>query len=147
MRADELEAAITKGIDRATSDASADVRIGGSVLWPVIGVIQLGIGAIFLFAVAWYVTLWVSQGVLPVATFDAPLLGPVQLPLSLLAGSIVASAIIGLLLSLHAGWIGRRLGARVADRVRSSVAQSVEEAGFAGVDRVERARRTIGGMT
>jgi hypothetical protein len=147
LRADELEAAITKGIDRATSDASADVRIGGSVLWPVIGVIQLGIGAIFLFAVAWYVTLWVSQGVLPVATFDAPLLGPVPLPLSLLAGSIVASAIIGLLLSLHAGWIGRRLGARVADRVRSAVAESVEEAGFAGVDRVERARRTIGGMT
>jgi GTP-binding protein EngB required for normal cell division len=147
LRADQLESDVTRALDRVALDGAADLRISGSVLWPVIGVFQLAIGAVFAFAVAWYVTLFVSQGQVPVATVDAPLLGPVPLPLVLLAGSILASAVLGLLLSWHAGWIGRRLGGRVAERVRATVAASVAEAGFGGLDRVEEARRRIGGMT
>ena len=81
------------------------------------------------------------------STVEAPLLGPVPLPLVLLAGSIVVSAVLGMLLSMHAGWIGRRLGDRLAGQVRAEVATAVETAGFAGLERVEPARRTIGGMT
>ena len=113
----------------------------------MVGAVQLAIGAVFAFAVAWYVTLFVSQGQVPVSTVEVPILGPLPLPLVLLAGSIVASAALGLLLSLHAGWIGRRIGGRVAERVRTAVASSVEETGFGGLERVEQARRTIGGMT
>ncbi|MEJ7801809.1 MAG: GTPase [Candidatus Limnocylindria bacterium] len=147
LRADELEADLTRAIDGAARDAVADLHIRGSLLWPIVGAVQLVIGAIFAFAVAWYVTLFVSQGQVPVATTDAPLLGPVPLPLVLLVGSLVASAALGLLLSLHAGWIGRRIASRVSQRVRSEVGSSVAEAGFGRLDRVERARRTIGGMT
>ena len=122
-------------------------RIPGSILWPVVGAIQLAIGAVFAFAVVWYVTLFLSQGQVPVSTIDLPVLGPLPLPLILLAGSIVISAVLGLLLSLHAGWIGRRAGARIAERVRAAVGSSVTETGFGGLDRVENARRRMVGMT
>jgi GTP-binding protein EngB required for normal cell division len=147
LGADETEAAVTRALDRVAGDAAAELRVPGSLLWPVIGAVQLVVGAFFAFAVAWYVTLFVSGGAVPVATVDLPVLGPVPLPLVLLAGSILVSAIIGLMLSAHAGWIGRRLGDRLAARVRAAVADAVESAGMSGLDRVEEARRTIGGMT
>lgn len=147
LRSDELEAELERAIDEAARGAVGELAISGSLLWPVIGAVQLAIGGVFAFAVAWYVTIFVSQGQLPVGTIDAPVLGPLPLPLVLLAGSIVASAAIGFLLSLHAGWIGRRAGAGVAERVRAAVTSSVTDAGFGGLERVERARRRIGGMT
>jgi GTP-binding protein EngB required for normal cell division len=147
LRADDLEADLARSIDTAARDAAVDLRIPGSIVWPLIGAVQLVIGAIFVFAVAWYVTLFIAQGQVPVATVEAPLLGPLPLPLVLLAGSIVVSAVLGLLLSLHAGWIGRRVGARVADRARKLVSASVAEAGFGRLDRVERARRRMGRMS
>jgi len=147
LNADELEAALTRSLDTVARDAAADLHIPRSILWPIVGAVQLAIGAVFAFAVAWYVTLFVSQGQVPVATFDAPLFGPLPLPLVLLVGSVVASALIGLVLSLHAGWIGRRVGARVAGRVRAAVGTSVAEAGFGRLERVELARRRIGRLT
>ncbi|MDQ3689729.1 MAG: 50S ribosome-binding GTPase [Chloroflexota bacterium] len=147
LRADDLEADMTRAIDDAARDSVADLHIRSSLLWPIVGAIQLVIGAVFAFAVAWYVTLFVSQGQVPVATTDAPLLGPVPLPLLLLVGSTVASAVLGLLLSLHAGWIGRRTAGRVTQRVRIEVGASVAEAGFGRLDQVEEARRSIGGIT
>lgn len=147
MGTDETEAAVTQALDGVARDTTADLRVPGSILWPVIGAVQLVVGAVFAFAVAWYVTLFVSGGAVAVATVELPALGPVPLPLVLLAGSIVVSAILGLILSAHAGWIGRRLGNRLAARVGAEVADAVERAGMAGLDRVEAARRTIGGMT
>ena len=95
----------------------------------------------FILAVAWYVTLFVAGGSVPVATIEISLLGPVPLPLVLLAGSVVISAAIGFLLALHAGWIGRRVGRRLADRVRTAVAAETATAGFSGLDAVESVRR------
>lgn len=147
LGAGQLEADVARALDEATREAAGDLRIRGSVVWPLVGAVQLAIGSVFAFAIAWYVTLFVSGGQVPVSTVEVPILGPVPLPLILLVGSVVASAAIGMLLSLHAGWIGRRIGARVAERVRGVVAGSVTEIGFGGLERVERARRTIGGMT
>ena len=147
LGAAELEGDIGRALDGVAREAASELRIRGSVLWPLVGAIQLAIGAVFAFAVAWYVTLFVSQGQVPVSTVDAPLLGPLPLPLVLLVGSVLASAAIGLLLSVHAGWIGRRIGAGLAERVSTEVASSVAEVGFGGLERVEQARRTIGGMT
>jgi hypothetical protein len=109
----------------------------------VVGAVQLLIGAVFLFTVAWYVTLFVSTGAVPVGTIELPILGPVPLPLVLLAGSVLASAILGWLLALHAGWIGRRRGRRVAERVRAAVASAVHEAGLRGLRRVEEVRSGV----
>ena len=147
LGSDDTEAAVTRALDHVARDAVADLRVPGSILWPIIGAVQIAVGAVFAFAVAWYVTLFVSGGAIPVATVEAPILGPVPLPLVLLAGSIVVSALLGLILSMHAGWIGRRLGRRLEGRVQAEVATAVETAGLAGLDRVEAARNAIGGMT
>ena len=144
---ERLEETVSEALDRVAREAASAIHVPGSFLWPVIGIVQLLVGAVFLFAVAWYVTLFVSGGAVPVSTVELPFLGPVPLPLLLLAGSILVSAVLGLLLAAHAGWIGRRHGARLADRVRTAVGDAVERAGFAGLDRVETARRDIGQMT
>ena len=146
LGAEGTEGTLARAVDRATRDATADLRIPGSWLWPVIGVLQLIAGGAFLFAVAWYVTLFLSQGVVPVATIDAPVLGPLPLPLGLLAGSFVVSAALGFLLSLHAGWIGRRAGSRLAARVSDAVRQAVEHEAMAGLGRIEAVRERLAGV-
>ena len=141
-----MEAAVTRALDGVVRDATSELRVPGSWLWPVVGVIQLIVGAVFVLAVAWYVTLFVSGGSIPVATMDAPLLGPLPLPLVLLAGSVIASSVIGFALSLHAGWIGRRIGRRLAARVRAVVTSEIESAGMSGLARVEAVRRRLTGQ-
>ncbi len=147
LGAEGTEDTIARAVDRATRDASADLRIPGSWLWPVIGALQLIAGAAFLFAVAWYVTLFLSQGVVPVATFDAPVLGPLPLPLALLAGSFVVSAVLGFVLSFHAGWIGRRAGSRLAARVSEAVQEAIEHEAMVGLRQIEAVRERLAGST
>jgi hypothetical protein len=144
LRTDQLEPGLSGALESAARDATGDLRIPRSILWPVVGAVQLAIGAVFAFAVVWYVTLFLAPGQVPVSTVDVPVLGPLPLPLILLAGSIVMSGLLGLLLALHAGWIGRRAGARIAERVRTAVGSAVTETGFGGLDRVEMARRRMG---
>jgi GTP-binding protein EngB required for normal cell division len=147
LGADGAEAAIGRALDDAARDAATDLRVPGSVLWPAIGAIQLVVGAAFAFAVAWYVTLFLSQGNVPVSTVELPGLGPVPLPLMLLVGSILVSAVLGLILSLHAGWIGRRAGRRVAARVSAAVAAAVEDQAMAGLGRLEALREELAAGT
>jgi hypothetical protein len=147
LGADGAEAAIGRALDDAARDAATDLRVPGSVLWPAIGAIQLVVGAAFAFAVAWYVTLFLSQGNVPVSTVELPGLGPVPLPLMLLVGSILVSAVLGLILSLHAGWIGRRAGRSVAARVSAAVAAAVEDQAMAGLGRLEALREELAAGT
>ena len=145
LGADETEAWVTRALDAIAADAVKDLRVPGSLLWPVIGAIQLVVGAVFVLAVAWYVTLFVAGGSVPVATWEVPVLGPVPLPLLLLAGSVIVSAFIGMLLALHAGWIGRRVGRRLAGRVREAVSAEISSAGLSGLAEVEEVRRRLAG--
>ena len=80
---------------------------------------------------------------MPVGTFDAPFLGPVPMPLLLLAGAALSSAVLGLLLGWHAGLIGRKVAARVGARVEQAVGEAVVRDAFAGLASVEAARRVI----
>lgn len=130
-------------LDRATADASSGLEVPRSPLWPVIGAAQLIVGAVMLFAVAWLVTLFVAGGNVPVATIELPLLGPIPMPLALLAGSVLISAVLGWLLGLHASYVGRRLAADVRSRTEEAVRDAVVRNGFGGLDRVEEARRTV----
>jgi GTP-binding protein EngB required for normal cell division len=143
LGADDLEATVIRALDGVAREAAADLHVPRSWIWPVIGAVQLVIGSVFLFAVAWYVTLFVSSGAVPVGVFELPVLGPVPLPLVLLAGSVLASAVLGWLLSLHASWIGRRRGGRIAVRVRTAVRSAIEEAGLRGLRRIESARTAV----
>ena len=140
LGAEDLEASVVRALDGVAREEAADMHVPRSWIWPVVGAVQLLIGAVFLFAAAWYVTLFMSSGAVPVGTADLPVLGPVPLPLLMLAGSVLLSAVIGWLLALHAGWIGRRRGRRVAERVRAAVANAIDDAGLSGLRRVEAAR-------
>ncbi|MEO5986970.1 MAG: hypothetical protein ABIW50_05150, partial [Candidatus Limnocylindria bacterium] len=91
----------------------------------------------------WLITLFVAGGAVPVASIDIPVLGPIPMPLALLAGSVLLSALLGWLLSLHASHVGRRLASRVRGRTSAAVRAAVDAEGFAGLSRVEVARAVI----
>ena len=145
LGADEMESGLDEALDQVARDSVSDMRVGSSPLWLAIGVLQFMVAAVFAFAALWYVTLFLSQGLVPVATVEAPVLGALPLPLVLLVGSVLISAALGWVLSLHAGWMGRRIGARVADRVALAVATAVEHIGFQKLDEIELARRKVVG--
>ena len=140
---DDLEPVLVRTLDRVTREAADAVRVPSSPLWILLGAVQLIIGAAFAFAVAWYATLFLAGGAVPVMTVEVVYLGPVPAPLLLLTGSLAASAVLGFLLSIHAGWIGRRRGRRVADEVRRAVTDAITSEGTAGLDRLEGARARL----
>jgi GTP-binding protein EngB required for normal cell division len=147
LGADDTETAVTRALDRSTRHAAGEMTVPSSIVWPVVGFLQLLLGALLLFAVAWYLVLIFGPDRLTVATVDVPYLGPVPTPLVLLAGSLALSIVLGFLLNLHSARVGRRIGREAAARVRESVAQAVVAAGFAGLDRVEDARSRLASVS
>jgi hypothetical protein len=143
LGAETAEAAVTRALDQSTRNAATDLRITGSWLWPLVGFLQMTAAAVLLFGIAWYLTIIFGPGGLLVGTVDIPYLGAVPMPLVLVTASLAFSLLLGFLLSLHAGLVGRRLGQKVAARVATAVDEAVSTAGFAALDRVEDARRRI----
>ena len=143
LGAPSAERDLERVLDRETHAEATSIDVPGSAVWPLIGALQVVAGAVLLFAVAWLVTLFVAGGSVPVATFEVPILGPLPIPLALLTAALLASAVLGWLLGLHASWMGRRVAARIAARVEQAVRQAVVRDGFASLDRVEAARRAI----
>lgn len=143
LGAPSIERDLERVLDRATHAEATSIEVPGSVVWPVIGALQVVAGAVLLFAVAWLVTLFVAGGGVPVATFEVPILGPLPIPLALLTASVAVSALLGWLLGLHATWVGRRVAARIGGQVERSIREAVVRDAFASLDRVEAARRTI----
>lgn len=140
LGAPSAEADVARVIDRA---AVGEVLIPTSPIWPAIGALQLAVGVVLLFAVAWIVVLFVAGGSVPVAALEAPLVGPIPMPLALLAGAVFVSALLGWLLGLHAGLISGRLAAQVRSRTDAAIRDAVIRDAFVGLDRVEEARRII----
>lgn len=143
LGAEATDKALGRAIDGAVSEIALDASPPGSVLWPLVGLLQLAAAAVLLFAIAWYLTLFLVPGGGPVATVEVPVLGALPMPLVLLAGALVAGAALGMLLSLHAGWIGRRFASNVGARVRERVSAAVETDAFGPLDRIDAARREI----
>jgi hypothetical protein len=140
---DDLESRLVTAIDQATRQSREATRPPRSFLWGLVGVFQLAFGAMLLFAIAWYLTIIFGPGSIDVATVDLPYLGPVPVPLVLVVGSLVASFILGALLSIHAGIVGRRQGRRVASLVTEAVERTVTDTAFAPIDRMDDARRRL----
>lgn len=143
LGAPDAERTLERALDEVARREGGEVEIPASPVWPIIGIAQMAVGAVLLFAIAWVVVLFVAGGGVPVAAFDAPLLGPIPMPLALLAGALLASALLGWALGAHAGWVGRRVAGRVGAGTAEAVRDTVSRAGFAGLDAVEEARRTI----
>ena len=143
LGAPDAERTLERALDTVARREGAAVDIPSSPVWPVIGVAQMVAGAVLLFALAWIVVLFVAGGGVAVAAFDLPLLGPIPMPLALILLSVAASALLGWILGAHAGWVGRRVAARIRRSTVESVRETVSRAGFAGLDAVEQARRRI----
>ena len=139
----DLEARLVSAIDQATRQSREAARPPRSFLWGLVGVIQLALGGVLLFAIAWYLTIIFGPGGIEVATVEVPYLGPVPVPLVLVVASLVASFIFGALLSIHAGWIGRRQARLVTARVTAAVESTVSDTAFAPLDRMDEARRRL----
>ena len=143
LGAQDAEMAVTRALDASTRESARELTVPSSILWPVVGFLQLLSGAVLLFSIAWYLTVIFGPGGLLVSTVDVPYLGPVPMPLLLMAGSLAFSLLLGGLLRIHAGWIGRRLARKTATRVGEAVAGAIAKAGFGGLDAVEDARRRL----
>ncbi len=143
LGAPSIERDLERVLDRATHAEATSVEVPGSPVWPAIGALQLVAGAILLFAIAWLVTLFVAGGSVPVAAFEVPVLGPLPIPLALLTAALVASALLGWLLGIHASWVGRRVAGRISARVEQSVREAIVRDAFGSLDRAEAARRAI----
>ncbi len=135
----ELEAVL----DRATRAEASALETPRSGLWPVLGWAQLVAGALVLFAVAWLILLLITGGSIPVGTADVPILGPIPMPLALLAVALLLGVLLGWALRLHAGFVGRRLAGEIRGRTAETVRAAIVTDGFAGMERVEEQRRVI----
>ena len=89
---------------------------------------------------------WVFLWVLikfPADSVVLPVIGQVPVPFVAIVVTLVAGYLLARLLGAHAGWLGRRWAARLADRVRANVRSEVEAVVFAPIDTLEAARRLL----
>ena len=128
-----------RAVDRAIAARGSEVP--SSWIWSLIGLLQTVATLALVFAAVW-VVLWVFIK-FPVDSVTVPVLGQLPVPFIVLVGALLAGYLIARLLGIHAGWLGRRWARSLAREVRSSVAWEVERSAFAGLDRLEAARRAL----
>ena len=136
----DLERRLGDALDRVVSRQAMEAPT--SRVWPVIGLAQTANTLVLVFAVAW-VILWVLARP-EVTSYDLPVLGPVPAPMVLLFVALAVGYILARLVSLHAGWVGRRWTRGISSSVRSAVRAVVEAEAFAPLARVEQARSALG---
>jgi 50S ribosome-binding GTPase len=128
-----------RAVDRAIAARASAVP--SSRIWTLIGLMQTLATLALVFAGVW-VVLWVFVK-FPVDSVTVPVLGQLPIPFVALVAALLAGYLIARLLGLHAGWIGRRWARSLGREVRASVAREVETSAFAGLDRLETARRAL----
>jgi len=119
-----------------------DMEPPSSWLWRLLGLLQSIDTLVLIVAAAWIV-IWILAHPV-VGTVDLPVVGPIPTPLVLLVAGLVAGYLLARVLSLHAGWVGRRWARRVATDVRQAVERAVATDAFAAIDRLEAARSSLG---
>jgi hypothetical protein len=97
---------------------------------------------VLIFAVAW-VILWVIARP-EVASYELPILGPVPAPMVLLFVALAIGYVLARLVSLHAGWLGRRWAGGISKAIRAAVTEIVEAESFGSLSRLEDGRRRLG---
>jgi hypothetical protein len=134
-----VERQLGEAIDAAVARRAAVVP--SSRLWPVLGAFQTVASAAVVLAIAWFAILVLFRP--PVDTVEVPVLGPVPMPLAILAVALLAAWLLARLLSAHAGWVARRWARALGADVRASIEAAVASTAFAGVDRLDAARRRL----
>jgi hypothetical protein len=135
-----VSARLRTAVDAAIA-SHTPMRPPSSRLWPVLGVFQTVATVTIALAAAWIVVLFLLRP--PVDSVVLPLVGSVPIPLAMLVGGLILGYVIARLLGLHAGSIGRKWARSLAADVRAAVERAVSEEAFAGLDRVDGARRAL----
>jgi hypothetical protein len=137
----DLERRVGVALDRVIA-RHGDAEAPSSRLWPVVGLLQSANTVLLIVSVAWIV-LWVMARP-EVASYDLPVLGPVPAPMVLLGVGLILGYVLARVLSVHAGWLGRRWARRLTGEVRSAVTDVIEAEAFAPLANVEAARARLG---
>jgi energy-coupling factor transporter ATP-binding protein EcfA2 len=112
-----------------------------SRLWPVIGIAQTLATFGVVLSGAWLVVaILLGSGV---DTFALPVLGRVPIPFALLVGFLATGFILARVLSLHAGWRGRKWAKELGAQVSAAVEKAVADEAFGPLDRMEEARHSL----
>jgi GTP-binding protein EngB required for normal cell division len=137
-------APLRQGLERAVDRAIAGLErleAPTSGWWPVLGLLQT-LAAIAIAVSAAWVVVWILARPI-VDSVDFPIIGSVPMPFVALLGSILVGYLLARLLGLHAGWVGRRWGDRVRERVTDAVREEITDRGLAPLDRLEDARQRL----
>jgi len=135
-----LTASLGEAVDRAVVSDAAIFAAPTSRLWPVLGLAQLAATAALILGLIWLAALAVGVGQAETPLVELPLLGQVPLPVALVAGGILGWFVLGRLLLAHAGWLGRRWAARLQERIRAEVQDSVRTTALGPLDRLDARR-------
>jgi energy-coupling factor transporter ATP-binding protein EcfA2 len=138
--AGHLEGRLGTELDRVIA-RQPQLEAPSSRFWPLVGLLQTMNTLLLVFAAAW-VVVWILARP-AVASFDVPVLGPIPAPLALLAAGLAIGYVLARILSLHAGWLGRRWARRVTGDVRDAVGRAIRDDAFAPIDRLEVARAAL----
>jgi predicted GTPase len=139
--AEALRARLTSAIDAAVAKRAADVRTPTSAVWSVIGALQYVVTAGLLFAGLWIAAVFLLHA--PFASVDVPALGPIPMPLVVLAALLLAGFLLARLLGAHAGLLGRRWARRLRADLSRELEQRLRDVLFARIDTIDAARERI----
>ncbi|HEY3523759.1 MAG TPA: GTPase [Candidatus Limnocylindrales bacterium] len=134
-----LDATLAAALDRVIANTPATPP--SSILWSLIGGLQSAVTLALVASVAWLVFIVLARP--PIDVVELPVLGPVPVPLVLLAAVLLAGYVLARLLGLHAGWLGRRWARRLGTRLRAAVDEAVGTTAFAALEPIEAARRSL----
>ncbi|MDQ3493667.1 MAG: 50S ribosome-binding GTPase [Chloroflexota bacterium] len=138
-----LTTGLGEAVDRAVVSDAARFAAPTSRLWPFLGVAQLLATASLVLGVIWLVALAVGVGQAETPLVEVPLLGQVPLPVALVAGGILGWFVLGRVLLVHAGWLGRRWAARLRERITSEVQDSVRAAALGPLEAFDGRRHDL----
>jgi hypothetical protein len=136
---ERLAAAVDQAVARAGVDHAAPPR---SLLWPLVGALQLLASGALAAGLLWYLTLYLA-GKAHADLPDLPTLGGVPAPLLLLAGGLLAGWLLGRVLAASARRQGRRWAERLTGELDRAVTREVDKAIAAPLADLEAARAEL----
>jgi hypothetical protein len=139
--AEALRARLTGAIDAAVATRTADVRAPTSLVWSLIGALQYVVTACLIFTGLWIAAVFFLHA--PFASVEAPVLGPIPIPLVVLAALLLAGYLSARLLGAHAGMLGRRWARRLRGDLTRELETRLHDVLFARLDTIDVSRARI----
>jgi hypothetical protein len=133
-----LQSRLGEIVDASVAATVATLKPPKSRAWPVIGLGQYLIVGLLLFAVLWFVTLWLGAG--SVDDVVLPGLGRVPTPAVFLAAVLLIGYLLARALGWHAGLVGRRWAGRVRNTLTGQLERRLEDGLLGPLDALDAAR-------